>query len=136
MKQKVLITASAIFLFAVISAFTISRIQKDPWPVPEKYLKMANPVKADAESLKEGKALWAKHCQSCHGKAGMGDGPKASQLKTDPGDFSKPDFQKQPDGALFYKTQEGRDDMPSFKKKIPDEDDIWNLVNYMRTLKK
>jgi hypothetical protein len=26
--------------------------------------------------------------------------------------------------------------MPSFKKKIPDEDDIWALVNYMRTLKK
>jgi len=26
--------------------------------------------------------------------------------------------------------------MPSFKKKIPDQEDIWNLVNYMRTFKK
>jgi len=45
-------------------------------------------------------------------------------------------FQSQSDGSLFYKTSEGRDDMPSFKKKIPDQDDIWNLVNYVRTLKK
>jgi hypothetical protein len=31
---------------------------------------------------------------------------------------------------------EGRDDMPSFKKKIPDTDDLWSLVHYMRTMKK
>jgi mono/diheme cytochrome c family protein len=37
---------------------------------------------------------------------------------------------------LFYKTAEGRVDMPSFKKKIADQEDIWNLVNYMRSLKK
>jgi mono/diheme cytochrome c family protein len=136
MKQKFLIAAPALLLIIMVSAFTVSKTQKDPWPVPDKFLKMTNPVKANAESISEGKALYAKHCQSCHGKTGLGDGPKASQLKTDAGDFSKADFQKQPDGALFYKTAEGRDDMPSFKKKIPDADDIWNLVNYMRTLKK
>ena len=54
------------------------------------------------------------------------------QLKTNPGDFSTASFQKQPDGALFYKTLEGRDEMPSFKKKIADEEDIWQLVHYMR----
>jgi hypothetical protein len=37
------------------------------------------------------------------------------------------------DGALFYKTLEGRDDMPNFKKKIPYEEDIWDVVNYVRT---
>jgi hypothetical protein len=31
---------------------------------------------------------------------------------------------------------EGRDDMPSFKKKLPEADDRWNLVNFIRTLKK
>jgi len=50
--------------------------------------------------------------------------------------MSKADFQAQSDGALYYKIAEGRDDMPSFKKKIPDAEDIWNLVNYVRTLKK
>ncbi len=107
-----------------------------PWPVPDKYNKMTNPLKGDAESITTGKAIWAKHCQSCHGKAGKGDGSKAAQLKTLPGDFTKSDFQKQTDGALFYKTLEGREDMPSFKKKIPDQEEIWAVVNYMRTFKK
>jgi mono/diheme cytochrome c family protein len=49
--------------------------------------------------------------------------------------LSLPDDQKQSDGSLFYKISEGREDMPSFKKKIPDEEDIWSIVNYLRTLK-
>ncbi|HEV8505370.1 MAG TPA: c-type cytochrome [Chitinophagaceae bacterium] len=123
-------------VFIVAGGFTSIQKQKDPWPVPDKYLKMANPVKADAESLALGKELWAKHCQSCHGKTGKGDGSKAAQLKTQPEDLGRADIQKQPDGAFFYKTIEGREDMPSFKKKIPDQDDVWAVVNYLRTFKK
>ena len=108
----------------------------DPWPVPEKYQKMPNPVKADASSIATGKSLWNKHCVSCHGKTGKGDGTKAATLKTHPGDFSTAEFKSESDGAVFYKTSEGRKDMPSFKKKIPDADDIWSIVNYMRTFKK
>ncbi|HYK55354.1 MAG TPA: c-type cytochrome [Flavisolibacter sp.] len=122
-------------IFVAGASFTMVT-QNDPWPVPEKYNKMANPVKADADALATGKTLWTKHCQSCHGKSGKGDGPKAAQLKTVPDDLSKADVQKQTDGAFFYKTSEGRDDMPSFKKKIPDQEEIWSIVNYMRTFKK
>lgn len=119
---------------ALIFGFSAPAIQ-DPWTVPEKVAKMPNPVKADAESLATGKSLWATHCQSCHGKKGKGDGSKAATLKTPVGDFTAADFQKQSDGSIFYKTSEGRSDMPSFKKKLPDADEIWSLVNYMRTLK-
>jgi mono/diheme cytochrome c family protein len=117
-------------------AFTIRTPQTEPWPVPDKYLKMANPVKSSGESISGGKELWAQHCQSCHGKKGLGDGTKAASLKTEPGNFSKAETQDQPDGALYYKIAEGRKDMPSFKKKIPDQEDIWNLVNLIRTMKK
>jgi len=133
MKMKFLI-AGLLTFFMITAAFKAA--QKEPWPVPDKYLKMSNPVKSNAESLANGKELYAKHCQSCHGKSGKGDGSKAAQLKTQPEDLGKPDIQKQPDGALFYKTSEGRVDMPSFKKKIPDQEDIWALVNYVRTFKK
>ena len=118
------------------AAFTIKTQQKEPWPVPDKYLKMANPVKSNSESLNGGKELYVEHCQSCHGKKGLGDGTKAASLKTEPGDFSTAEFQKEPDGALFYKIAEGRKDMPGFKKKIPDQDDIWSVVNFIRTMKK
>jgi mono/diheme cytochrome c family protein len=135
MKTKILILSLS-SVFMLTAAFRVTQKTDDPWPVPDKYLKMPNPVKTDAESLATGKELWSKHCQSCHGKSGKGDGSKAAQLKTTPDDLSKPDIQKQPDGAFFYKTSEGRKDMPSFKKKIPDAEDIWAVVNYLRTFKK
>ena len=125
----------SVFSAAFLLMAFVSRSYNDPWPVPEKYLKMPNPVKSDATSIAAGKELYNQHCQSCHGKKGKGDGPKASQLDTECGDFTKADFQKQPDGALFYKTSEGRKDMPSYKKKIPEANDIWAVVNYVRTLK-
>lgn len=133
MKTKLMILP--LIMFGVILAGFRVMKQKDPWPVPDKYKNMANPVKSDAESLKIGKALWVKHCQSCHGKTGAGDGPKAAQLKTEPGNFTKADFKKQTDGAIFYKSNEGREDMPSFKKKVPDADEMWSIVNYIRTMK-
>jgi mono/diheme cytochrome c family protein len=118
------------------AGFTYRKIQdKKPWPVPDNYKTMKNPVASNAESIAAGKALWGTHCKSCHGTKGKGDGPKAAQLKTESGDFTKPDVQTQTDGALFYKTSEGREDMPSFKKKIPDAEERWSLVNYIRTLK-
>lgn len=116
--------------------FSFTYYQAKPWAVPDKYLKMDNPVKSDPESIKSGKSLWIKHCQSCHGKTGLGDGNKAAQLETVMEDFSTKLVQDQPDGALFYKTIEGRDEMPTFKKKIPDQEDIWSVVNYIRTFKK
>lgn len=132
MKKNILVLASLVVAMLSLSFI----VNNDPWPVPDKFNKMANPVKSDATSLATGKELWAKHCQSCHGKSGKGDGSKAAQLKTLPGDFTKADTQKQTDGALFYKSLEGRDDMPSFKKKISDPDEMWAVVNYMRTFKK
>ena len=139
MKTKLVIKMGFLFamilIFSIITGFITSQ-EKKPWPVPDADKNKVNPIKADASSIADGKTLWVKHCQSCHGKTGMGDGSKAAQLKTEPGDFSKADTQSQSDGALFYKTSKGRDDMPGFKKKIPENDDIWSLVNYMRTFKK
>ncbi len=110
---------------------------KKTWNAPPSSASKTNPQKTiSTESISDGKALYAKHCQSCHGKSGKGDGTKAFELKTEPGDFSKSIFQSQSDGAIFYKISEGRDDMPSFRKKIADANDIWNIVNYVRTLKK
>ena len=97
---------------------------------------MKNAVASNSGSIADGKALYSTHCKSCHGTKGLGDGNKASELKTEPGDFSRTDFQSQTDGAILYKSTEGRDDMPTFKKKIPDIEERWSIVNYIRTLKK
>jgi len=54
--------------------------------------------------------------------------------RTSSGDFSMEEFQVQTDGEIFWKTTEGRDDMPTFKKKVPSDEDRWLMVNYIRTL--
>jgi len=121
----------------VMVSFNIKTSQEQkPWPVPAAAKAKKNPVPSSAESIKAGKELWATYCKSCHGAKGLGDGTKAAQLKTEPGDFSLASFQAQTDGEMFYRLSEGRDDMPSSKKKVPDETDRWNLVNFIRTLKK
>jgi mono/diheme cytochrome c family protein len=122
-----------LLLSSVFYSFTY--YQAKPWVVPDKNAKMANPVKANAEALKIGKELWTKHCQSCHGKTGLGDGSKAAQLETAMDDISGAQVQSQSDGSLFYKISEGRDEMPSFKKKIPEGEDLWAIVLHIRTLK-
>jgi mono/diheme cytochrome c family protein len=103
-----------------------------PWVVPEKSKALKNPVKSDEASLNAGKALFNKNCKSCHGAKGQGDGPKSKELETPTGDFST-DLKAQTDGELFFKIKEGREDMPGYGKKIPDDNDIWTLVNYIRS---
>ncbi len=127
--------ASMSLAFVAPASKSSSPLQdKKKWVVSEAAKKVKNPVASNSESLAGGKELYNKHCKSCHGTMGKGDGPKAAELETETGDFSK--MPAQTDGELFFKVKEGRDDMPSFKKKITDDEDIWNIINYVKTFKK
>lgn len=122
-------------LFLFILAFTLFSftLSNDEWIVPAKYETMKNPTDPKVD-LEFGKIMYNQHCKSCHGAEGYGDGTKAGGLDGDLGDFSTEEFQKQTDGSLFYKTKVGRNDMPSYSKKLSEED-TWLIVNYIRTLK-
>jgi mono/diheme cytochrome c family protein len=124
-----------LMVVAVAFALVSMTAGQGPWEVPAKYKSMANPVKADDASVQAGAMLYKKNCASCHGKVGLGDGVKSRTLETFPGDFTVEGFQSQTDGEHFYKTKFGRGEMPKYDKKIPDED-IWHMINYMRTFKK
>lgn len=134
MKKKITVLFAGLFAVALLAFVPKATMQQNPWNVPDAAKNKVNPVKGDAAATAKGKDLYNTHCKSCHGNKGKGDGPKAAQLDTECGDFTKT-LASQTDGALYYKTAEGRKDMPSYKKKIPDANDIWALVNYLRTLK-
>ncbi len=129
----VMLTAAIVVMFVLGNTAQAQQAKAKPWPVADKDKNMKAPGKAD---LANGKELWAKHCKSCHGSKGLGDGPKAAGLKTFAGDFSSAAFQAGTDGELFFRTNKGRDEMPAYEKKIPDAKDRWDLVGYMRTFKK
>lgn len=128
-----LVTAIIAVVFLFGQAASAQQAKPKAWPVPDKDKAMKAPAKAD---LATGKELWAKHCKSCHGSKGLGDGPKGASLKTFSGDFSSAAFQAGTDGEIFYRTNKGRDEMPAYEKKIPDANDRWALVAFMRTFKK
>ena len=117
--------------------YSFTNIVQDEWVVPEEYVNMTNPTDPSVD-LDIGKSLYSKHCKSCHGKEGYGDGPKAEEQEGDLGDFSSEEYQAQTDGELFYKTSFGRNDMPDYTKKseeinefIKDLDiNILAMVNY------
>ena len=133
MKNVLIMAMVFVFCFGLYSFHTD---MQDKWVVPAEYKNKKNPTDAsDKENMAIGKSLYSKHCKSCHGSEGYGDGPKAADQKGDLGDFSSSEFQSQTDGELFYKTSVGRNDMPEFDKKIPEEEDRWLVVNYLRTLK-
>lgn len=127
---KLFFVSTAVLLLSVTLA-----AQPKPWVVPANFKSMKNPVAVSDASTKAGQTLYAKTCAACHGKTGLGDGPKAKSLKTVATNFTKAESQNQTDGEHFYKTKTGRGDMPKYEGKLSD-DDIWNVVNYVRTFKK
>lgn len=76
--------------------------------------------------------IYINNCLSCHGETGQGNGPKAKDLDVKPKALSST-IKDQSDGALFWKSMEGKKPMPSFEKDLKPED-LWHVINYMRTL--
>ena len=50
-----------------------------------------------------------------------------------PSDLTLDDLDVQKDGELFYKIKTGQGEMHNYSVVL-EEKDIWNLVNYIRTL--
>lgn len=116
---------SLLLLFMFSSLLAVSQ-DFPPWPVPEDAAAVENPVEPTKESLQAGKSLYDLQCKACHDEQGKGDGLiNAASLVSQ-------DFQEQSDGAVYWKLQEGRGQMPSFAA-LPDEQ-LWNVINYVRSL--
>ncbi len=133
MNLKLFLTLSIVAscVFSLFVAF-VSPVQ-EPWEVPAKYKNMENKYAGEDEDG-YGEELYKKHCKSCHGKEGYGDGTKANELETEMRDLTVEEVQSQTDGELYYKSIIGRDEMPNFEKKIRDEEDRWMVINYTRSL--
>ena len=49
----------------------------DPYEIPEAARERRNPVLRSDLALRNAQTLWQKHCETCHGASGRGDGPNA-----------------------------------------------------------
>lgn len=128
---------------AAVVAFALAAIaaaEAHKWTAPDADKARANPVEATPAALLKGRALYQKHCASCHGDKGKGDGP-AESYETEPAtDLTDPELQQRlTDGEILWKITTGLKSgteviMPSIAQRVPAEEDRWKLVHFMRTL--
>lgn len=105
------------------------------WKAPSSADALKNPYKGNAAETAKGKTLYTQMCVICHGKGGKGDGPAGIALNPRPADHTSARVQDQSDGALFWKMTNGNPPMAAYKDVLTEEQ-RWDLVNYIRTLKK
>lgn len=131
-KQRVFLLIGAMS----VAILTTSLVQfGGEWKAPPEADKLSNPLKGNEASIDAGKKTYKQMCAICHGNKGKGDGVAGMGLNPRPTDFSNADVQAQSDGAIYWKMTEGRAPMAAYKD-ILKEDQRWELVNYIRTLKK
>ena len=98
--------------------------------------KLKNPVASSADSIAAGKATFQKNCRFCHGADAKGNGPMAPE-GTHPSNLTDDKWDRgSTDGEIFLVIRDGagpKFDMKGFKSKLT-ETDIWNVVNYVRSL--
>ncbi len=135
---------SALLLFAISSPAQQAQNSEEKAPapaspsgkIPPEALKVSNPVKSTPASIAAGKKKYGYDCAMCHGTDGDGKGDLAVDMKLTMKDYRDPAALKSvTDGEMFYVIKNGNKDMPSEADRLKDED-IWNLVNYIRTLAK
>src|ERR1035438_490305 len=122
-----------VFLFASV-ALQAQAAPSGACSNPADVKAMVNPVKPTAESLAQGKKYYGYDCSMCHGQSGNGKGD------VDTGD-KLPDFtnaaaiKEETDGELFFSRKDSKGHMPLKNVRVtPNE--LWNLVNYVRSLGK
>ena len=118
---------------ALVAVTTLSA--QNPGGSPEGKA-MKNPVASSAESIASGQAAYAKNCRFCHGPEAKGDGTMAPK-DSHPSDLTDAKWDRgATDGEIFLVIRDGagpKFDMKGYKSKMT-EPDIWNVVNYLRSV--
>jgi mono/diheme cytochrome c family protein len=137
LQSRFRLSVAVLFTILIASALVALSVEqsKAKWSAPAAEAQKKNPVAATESALAAGQKIYLKTCALCHGKSGDADGPAVIELNIDPAKLSDPKLATESDGSLFWKITTGKKPMPAFGKRFS-ETDRWNLVYYIRTLRK
>ena len=102
-------------------------------PVPTEYGGLTNPFGAGAAT--QGAEVFKTNCEVCHGPQGHGDGPAGQALDPRPRNLAELQT-KASDDFLFWRIREGKPgtSMVAWKGILTD-DQVWQVISFIRTLK-
>jgi putative copper export protein/mono/diheme cytochrome c family protein/peroxiredoxin len=100
---------------------------------PSTYLRPEVPYQAI--SIAKGAASFERHCVSCHGERGRGDGPAGANLDPRPADLAARHVDAHTAGDLYWWIKHGKPGsaMAGFNSVLAEES-VWDLVNLVRAL--
>src|SRR5258708_3376040 len=133
-KQKTLLK----LLFALVIALIflsigLAVLHKTPWKVPLEDKLRKNPLAASAANRNAAKPVYNDSCPNCHAYPAKGHGSDAMMYDPSPSVLTDVKHMNSlPDGEIFYQITQGRKPMPSFRKKLT-EDQRWQLVILVRS---
>lgn len=105
--------------------------------VPGMPADMKNPVKPTPDSLARAKQIYSIDCALCHGDNGNGKTDLATSMGLTLTDFTDPKtLAGRGDGELFNLIRNGKDKMPPEDKARASDNQVWNVILYVRSFAK
>ena len=126
---------------------TLWAAEKCPQPrktpaAPAEFLKKTNPLPASEANLKAGELIYQEKakpiaCKTCHGEKGDGQSQSGFESKPVPRNFACAKTMKPlTDGQLFWIIRKGSPRTAMFAFPSLSDDQIWQLVHYLRGFSK
>ena len=94
---------------------------------------LKNPLSAIRKVYERGQKQYNTFCAVCHGYTGLGDGPVTPRLSEVP-TLMSPKIRSWKDGEFYHIITMGRGRMLSYSAQIPQTEDRWALIHYIRLL--
>lgn len=137
MKRRIF-TALAMMLIAVTGIIhaddaDLPKTTNDKGEEVVDWEKVKSPVAYTEKSIKRGQMWYMRECTGCHGP----DGKAQIDIIADATDLTntKRWHSGSTEGEVFRSIRDGAGvAMPPYKSKIKKEEDIWHLVNFVRSL--
>ncbi len=109
---------------------------------PDEFLKMKNPLPANSTHINAGESLYQGKatpiaCKTCHGVKGNGKGEAGFESTPSARNFTCSKTMKTiPDGQLFWIIKKGSQGTAMFAFSDLTDNQIWQLIHYIRQFEK